>query len=38
MQAALEAIARDFDDIAIDLERGLIDIPHPEKLPQRKHS
>jgi hypothetical protein len=34
--AALDKIAADFDDIAIDLERGLIEIRHPEQLPQRQ--
>jgi hypothetical protein len=32
----LERMARDFDHIAEDLERGLINIPHPELLPQRR--
>jgi hypothetical protein len=34
---SLAKMARDFDDIAIDLERGLIDIVHPALLPQRQH-
>jgi hypothetical protein len=29
-------MARDFDHIAEDLERGLIDIVHPALLPQRR--
>jgi len=33
---ALERMARDFDHIAEDLERGLINIRHPELLPQRR--
>ena len=31
---ALEALARDFDDIAEDLDRGAIEIRHPELMPQ----
>jgi hypothetical protein len=31
----LERLARDLDDIAEDLERGAIDIRHPELMPQR---
>ena len=33
---ALEHLARDFEEIAEDLERGLVDIRHPERLPQRQ--
>ena len=34
----LQCIARDYDELAIDLEDGLIEILHPELLPQRRHS
>ncbi len=34
----LERLARDLDDIAEDLERGAIDIRHPELMPQRDAS
>lgn len=33
-RAALMSVACDYDQIAVDLERGLIDIPHPSRLPQ----
>jgi hypothetical protein len=33
---SLDQMARDFDHIAEDLERGLIDIVHPALLPQRQ--
>lgn len=33
-QHALETLARDFDDIAEDLDRGAIEIRHPELMPQ----
>jgi hypothetical protein len=32
------AIAVDYDDIATDLEDGLIDLVHPELLPQNHHN
>ncbi len=35
--ALLGRLAQDFHDIAVDLERGLINIKHPELLPQRDH-
>jgi len=38
MVATLDRLARDYEDIAIDLERGAIEIIHPERLPQRKHT
>ena len=31
---ALSKAARDFEDIAYDLEVGAVEIRHPEKLPQ----
>jgi hypothetical protein len=30
-------MARDYDDIAEDLERGVIEIRHPELMPQRRY-
>ena len=33
----LEKLARDYDDIATDLERGAIEIVHPQLMPQRDH-
>ncbi len=35
--AILIRLARDYDDIAIDLDSGAIDIVHPERLPQQDH-
>jgi hypothetical protein len=35
--AMLERLARDYEDIAVDLENGAIDIVHPERLPQADH-
>ncbi len=37
MSRMLEKLARDYDDIATDLERGAIEIVHPNQLPQRDH-
>jgi hypothetical protein len=34
----LQKLARDYDDIAVDLERGAIEIVHPSRLPQRNHA
>ncbi len=31
----LETLPRDYDDVAIDLERGAIEIQHPSLMPQR---
>ena len=33
-KALLEKVARDFEEIAEDLETGAIEIRHPEMLPQ----
>ena len=33
--AAMLQLASDLDEIAIDLERGAVEIKHPELLPQR---
>lgn len=30
-------VAQDYDDIAIDLERGAVEITHPARLPQADH-
>ena len=32
---ALLAMAKDYDELAVDLERGAIDVRHPELMPQR---
>jgi len=34
MQKQLTQIATDYDDIATDLERGAIEVRHPELMPQ----
>lgn len=36
MQEQLGRIAEDYDDIAADLERGAIEIRHPELMPQHR--
>lgn len=36
MHTALQAAARDFDDIAEDLEKDAIEIRHPERMPQNR--
>jgi hypothetical protein len=33
----LKKLTIDYNDIAEDLERGLIEIKHPELLPQQEH-
>ncbi len=33
----LKKLMVDYSDIAEDLERGLIEIKHPELLPQQEH-
>jgi hypothetical protein len=33
----LKKLTVDYNDIAEDLERGLIEIKHPELLPQQEH-
>ncbi len=35
-EAMLSQIARDYDDIAEDLESGAIQIRHPELMPQTR--
>jgi hypothetical protein len=35
-QEALERVARDYEDIAEDLESGAIEIRHPELMPQTR--
>lgn len=35
---ALKAAAQNYDEIAEDLERGAIDIRHPELMPQMEHA
>jgi hypothetical protein len=34
--ASLSRMARDYRDIAEDLENGAVEIRHPERMPQRK--
>ena len=34
MQEQLKRIAIDYDDIAVDLEQGAIEVRHPELMPQ----
>jgi hypothetical protein len=36
-KAELDKIAEDYRDIASDLENGIIEIRHPELMPQREH-
>ena len=33
---ALNDAAKDFDDIAVDLENGAVEIRHPELMPQNQ--
>ncbi len=33
--AMLEQLARDYEDIATDLENGAIEIVHPSRMPQQ---
>ena len=33
---ALLKMAKDYDEIAVDLERGAINIEHPGRMPQQK--
>jgi hypothetical protein len=33
----LERLARDYEDIAIDLENGAVEIVHPKRMPQQDH-
>jgi hypothetical protein len=35
MQEQLGRFAADYDDIAIDLEQGAIEVRHPELMPQQ---
>jgi hypothetical protein len=35
---ALLKMARDYRDIAEDMENGAIEIRHPERMPQRGHA
>ena len=34
VEAQLLRMAQDYDDLAVDLERGAIEIRHPELMPQ----
>ena len=33
----LRQIASDYDDIAVDLESGAVEIRHPDLMPQNRH-
>ena len=37
IRALLERVARDYQELAEDLENGAVEIRHPEMLPQRNH-
>jgi hypothetical protein len=37
MADALDSAAQDFDEIAVDLETGAVEIRHPELMPQTEH-
>ena len=37
MSGALKEIAREFDELAEDLETGAVEIRHPELMPQSRH-
>ena len=32
----LQRVARDYDEIAVDLETGAVEIRHPELMPQNR--
>ena len=36
--ASLSKLAQDFEDIAVDLENGAIEIRHAERMPQRRRA
>jgi hypothetical protein len=36
LQEVLQQMARDYDEIVEDLERGAIEIRHPELMPQER--
>jgi hypothetical protein len=38
MAATLRRMAEDFDDIAVDLEAGAVDVRHPSLMPQLDHA
>jgi hypothetical protein len=33
----LDRLARDYDDIAVDLEGGAVEVAHPCRMPQLNH-
>jgi hypothetical protein len=35
---ALLKMAKDYEEIAVDLERGAIEVKHPERMPQQVSS
>ena len=36
VQSLLERVAHDYEELAVDLEKGAVEIRHPEMLPQRR--
>jgi HSP20 family molecular chaperone IbpA len=38
LRESFKRLADDYDDIAADLENGVVEIRHPERLPQWKRS
>ena len=38
MQEQLKRMAIDYDDIAVDLELGAVEVRHPELMPQQHRS
>jgi hypothetical protein len=34
VEALLERVAQDYEDIAVDLENGAVEVRHPELMPQ----
>jgi hypothetical protein len=34
--ALLERVAQDYEDIAVDLESGAVEVRHPELMPQNQ--
>jgi hypothetical protein len=36
VEALLERVAQDYEDIAVDLESGAVEVRHPELMPQSR--
>jgi hypothetical protein len=36
LEALLLRVAEDYDDIAVDLENGAVEVRHPERMPQSR--